>query len=1846
MADGTITIDIDLPIDKFKSDVEDVDEIAKNIGNSAGEKLDSSFKHNSENLKKEAKSTGDYVKDHIKDKKIKINADGSNAKRNAKEAENAIKKLPAKKNTDFKANNSDLKNKANESRRSTNSVPKKHNTDFNAKDHTSGVISLVKKHFQDLNEKGKETHSIFKSVFSAQIISSAAIGAFSKVKGAIGGVIESAKQYALDQQTMNATWLTLTNSASKGKAMVNQINDMAAAAQNSTHMVDQLSQKFYAINNDAKQTGQLTKAVLTLQDAFGQSDAAVENFGTQFAQMMANGKVSAQDMMSIVNTFPKLKPMLLDYERQIHHSKNMTMSEMSDLMSKGKIKSQDMINVVLQAGQKFKNATGNFTATIPGMIRTVQSQMPRFLQAFEAPLTKAKNPIYSAISKWSTSKDTEKEFGKIGKTVSNGMNTIMKAFSGGKSVNVTKTLNNALEGINRSLKGIFGWIGEHAKDLKDITKDVGSLGLQIGKAVWHDFASILTSIGKMFGLVGKNADKSGGSIHVLADMLNHLAKSKFAIQAISKAIVAMAVIKGLDKLGGGIFSIGSKAVHAYKDVRALRAGLKGIQDIKEFKGAEQAFFKVGQSAKSATKLVKGLFNQKGGDKLSGALQSLRSAEGFKKLSTAGKITTGVAGAGVALDVGANLFKAFKDRHSATKRSQDIGKGLGAGIGGGIGLWFGGPLGATLGAKIGGIVGKWGGQAVNKFTKGWQSKKPPKKFWSLENLGYSAHNMWNGFTKGVSNTIKWFKRNWKEIGLYLINPIAGAFNSLYKHNKAFRKWVNGLVKGFKNAWTGIGKWFGKLGKNIQKAWKGMTKWFSKLGKNMAKGLKNAWKGITKWFSGIGKGIGKIWGALTGAFKRFGQAEIKVYKLIWKGITSWFRGIVKGIQNVWHGITSFFGNLSKSAVGGFKKAWSGITSWFNGIVKGIQKVFSAVFGPIVNTIKKVSGFFGKIGGGIAKFTGSLHFANGTDWRKRWGTPAILNDGYDSPETGNREGLIHQDGTLELIRGRNVKRWLFPGEDVINAKDMADMFKPVHYAKGTRHFRSGSSSKTTMTSGSLNKMVKELNKMLSLLKRVKKASSIKLKVKGLKNTVKITNKLLKSIKNIAKQSKRSSRNIKSIGRALSSLSSRVRKLYKTIKKNDFGKLISKEAKKASKAFSRKGNFASAFKKHAEKMIEYTKKLVKDFQHLWKKNWDDGDKQFKNWSRTTLREQSSFHSKFERGWRSLDSGTERIFRKFWSSMRSVAGKGMNGVIGVLNSGISKINGVIRDFGGSSRAVGYAGHVHYATGTGVFNNDRRPITSPTLAMVNDGNDSPETGNREALWRPSTGYLGVFEGRNVLAPLMPGDEIFNASEARELGITAPKFASGTGSLKQLYELAKKFNSKPVQTLKIEMSDSGLGMRGAIHKLMQGMFDKSQNQAQTWWTQLWKMVDDKINDGGDAKGLLKAVEHYGEGHRYVWGASGPTTFDCSGLVMYALKHKYGISYPHFSGSQYAMTQHISRDQAKMGDLVFWGHNGDEHVGVYAGGNKYFSAQSPSQGIHMNTLNSVVGYGKPLFGRVKGLKQDTDDSNPKVKANTALQKLIKAQVGKGFWRTIQKIADKYGDDGSGGIAGKPTGDHSHWMKQAGIPRRDWSIINEIVTAESSWDPHASNGNHWGLGQMSAGNMHYYSRHGNKWNPIAQLMGIMDYIHDRYGTVANAIAFRRAHHWYANGGFIDHKQYAIVGEGNGPEVVLPYGDPSKRERTLQLMQATIAQMQAQDGINSKFDEINKGTDMSVVNVAIDQINKKFDQALEALGIITSKNETIQINNQVSDQMLSTIYRKFKQFDTQNMRKARLNISGYQTF
>lgn len=89
-----------------------------------------------------------------------------------------------------------------------------------------------------------------------------------------------------------------------------------------------------------------------------------------------------------------------------------------------------------------------------------------------------------------------------------------------------------------------------------------------------------------------------------------------------------------------------------------------------------------------------------------------------------------------------------------------------------------------------------------------------------------------------------------------------------------------------------------------------------------------------------------------------------------------------------------------------------------------------------------------------------------------------------------------------------------------------------------------------------------------------------------------------------------------------------------------------------------------------------------------------------------------------------------------------------------------------------------------------------------------------------------------------------------------------------------------------------------------------------------------------------------GSAYVAGNAGPHSFDCSGLALYVYAKAAGISLPHYSYSQYDMSQHISSSSLRPGDLVFFFRNGAHHVGIYIGGGKMVNAVSPSSGVRVD------------------------------------------------------------------------------------------------------------------------------------------------------------------------------------------------------------------------------------------------------------------------------------------------------------
>lgn len=1843
-----------------------------------------------------------------------------------------------------------------------------------------------------VNKEAETTHKTFKEVFAGSALGNALSNSLSNIGSSLKSAYEEGMNLNLAVAKINGRFKGMGMSEKQVQGLDKQIGELKAnTAMTGNNVADLQAHMLNWSSIGTKGAMQMARTIAGVGDSSKLTGDQIERVGASLQRVGSTGKVTYSSLSRITKAAPT-------FMAQLAKGAGMSQSKMTALLKTGDVTQKQFQKWMANASKYSDEAFKGFGQSQAGALKQMTVAKQKLEQAFTKPIFDAKTSGLQALRNIMTSKEVLSGANALGKAISNAV----------------------------------GYLDKHKADITGVTKDVVSLGVSIGKETWKDASGIIMDIGKSFGLISGNAKKSKDPLHVLKLSMDGLAKNKTAIQWISKSIIAIAAAKGIGHVGMNLLGIANNGYKAYKNIKALRSGFKGLQDIKKFTGAEHAFAHLGQTIGKLAPKVKGLFNQKGGaGKLSGFLQSAHSAGGFSKLSTAGKIGTGLAGAGVAVDTATSIVKAIKDKVGSRKQYEDVGTAAGKGIGGAIGLYFGGPLGAAVGAKIGATVGKWGGDAVKSFQNGWNKKKPSRKFWSLENLGWSTHDTfkkvgkWGSdvgkkFGQGLAEGKSFAKKNSKELALTAVSPLLGIPALLYKNNPKFRKGVNSVGKnikgGLKTAGKAVNNFKNSLGKNFKKAWdqaykhsskgtKQIMRSVSKFAKNYVKVNSKANNDTLKNFSSFGSRLKKNHGNL---FKTLGQTaktqlniEKKRWSANWKNVKSTASGIWKGLNknasDMYKKLNfATHGGLGK-VLGGFKDFGKSIKDFWSGLWKGVTKTFDDTIKDLQNAAGNVKKFFtGKLK------VGNIHLASGTDWRKRWGYPAILNDGNDSPQTGNREGLIHNDGSLEVLNGRNIKRWIFPGQEIINAHDLAALFgRGIRLANGTfslrnlksivtikdpsnllkdlnkitkksyelnkkkyseavtrhekqkqRHDKNDQNTenerkrlikkeseakaeraklqreiRTNLAKGrntkglvaqfnaldehiskikkdiaktnphhgqtlvdeglligaksrigkskwisttlfkkliaNLNKKNKKTKKRKTKRRKTKRRSSKKRKssssisrstssrrsssaslprvssqsvsvkatvsglssVKGLARAIsaiksksvkisakgsstKTINSLAKAVKKVKggthkltvkvkgtkavnslyKATKKvkgkthkvtvktsGTKSLKSLQSHISAVTKKVKSLNGTAKKSHFGKDIAKQAEDAVKSLKGKGNFAKQFesmtKKFDKDLKSMTQKAKKEFNSMWS-SIEKSSNAGKNKNLSIL---SSFSHKFTNDWRSLENGVHRTFGRFWSSMANTAGKGVNAVIRILNNAIGKIDSVIADFGGSKHAVSRVGLVRYATGTGWLSGQRRAITKPTFAMLNDGNDSPETKNQEVVWTPWNNTFDIVPGRNTPALLMPGQEIFNATESKHLGFT--HFAAGTGYLKKLYDEAKHNWTHPTKTGQ-GMFGAISGLTGAVKELAQGMKSKGEDQGVKWWSQLWKMVDDKVNDGdlGPAKGLLKAVEKLGHGKPYITGGYGVDAngYDCSGLVSTALEHYFHSGWGHqvVSGLWTHATK-IPRSEAKPGDPVFWNPTGsgdNAHIGIYAGHGMYYSAYGP--GIGMKPLSwGVSGY-KPVFGRFKGINEQgsSDKDKVEVKANNKLQKFIKPQVGTGFWKTIQKIADKYGEKDDGDIAGKPSGDHAHWLKEAHIPKSWWNAMTWIIDKESHWDPKAYNpqptptGHAYGIAQITSMQwQRYYAKHGHDWksNPIAQLMGMRDYIKDRYGNADHAKAFWQAHGWYADGGIVSSPQLAMVGEGAAPETIIPW-DISKRSRAYQLLGTTLAKFKSEDG------------------------------------------------------------------------------------
>jgi len=129
---------------------------------------------------------------------------------------------------------------------------------------------------------------------------------------------------------------------------------------------------------------------------------------------------------------------------------------------------------------------------------------------------------------------------------------------------------------------------------------------------------------------------------------------------------------------------------------------------------------------------------------------------------------------------------------------------------------------------------------------------------------------------------------------------------------------------------------------------------------------------------------------------------------------------------------------------------------------------------------------------------------------------------------------------------------------------------------------------------------------------------------------------------------------------------------------------------------------------------------------------------------------------------------------------------------------------------------------------------------------------------------------------------------------------------------------------------------------------SENSSENTKTSQEKETTTTVPISGKGATVVETAKKY-IGCSYVYGASGPSSFDCSGFTSYVFK-QHGISLNRTAAGQYSNGVAVSRNQLQPGDLVMFGKSGINHVGIYIGGGQIVHAANKSRGVTTDTINS--------------------------------------------------------------------------------------------------------------------------------------------------------------------------------------------------------------------------------------------------------------------------------------------------------
>ena len=681
--------------------------------------------------------------------------------------------------------------------------------------------------------------------------------------------------------------------------------------------------------------------------------------------------------------------------------------------------------------------------------------------------------------------------------------------------------------------------------------------------------------------------------------------------------------------------------------------------------------------------------------------------------------------------------------------------------------------------------------------------------------------------------------------------------------------------------------------------------------------------------------------------------------------------------------------------------------------------------------------------------------------------------------------------------------------------------------------------------------------------------------------------------------------------------------------------------------GHLGSSIKdKHDEIHDKWSKTWKKSKDYLSNK-WDeinkDAEKKFGGDAKTLIVDNlAKIGEKFKETWNGIKDG----FRDMWDGLKNLARDGINAVIGIPNKGIDGINGLIHDFGGPKNAIGKIPEVpKFANGTGFFNGYRNPITKTTLALLNDGNDSPETGNQEAVIMPN-GNLYPVPGRNTYAVLPAGAEVLNASEWAMLSGAKP-FAKGTGFWSKIWNTATdvagsvwdglkdgvdKFTkmlsfityavAHPIETLAKKFNPKSDNLDGMFKHLGNALYKKPIENAKDWWKELWSMANEKASPEVQAGAI---GDDYQFKDRAADSGADPWGYffkECVSFVASRLANQ-GVNpslFSHLGNGNMWLNARVPRSSTpRPGMVAVYAKNGQNHVSTVSGvsGDTFSGEEYNYAGSHAYHAFS----GRPISMVDTFLDFGVHVADKAKEENSPLRKLIKGQVG-GMFDWIAKMLAPLNmasslDNPQGGSVERWRSYVERALKANGIEPTAFRVskILETIKRESNGDPNAIN--NWDsnamAGHPSIGLMqtigptfeaYKHAGHNNIRNGYDNLLAAINYIKHRYGT-SDAAFNRVAAYGYRNGGLVANHGIYELAEENKPEYVIPT-DIAKRGRAWQLLSEAVARFAGE----APDDRSQSANDASIA-----KLEAKFDTVIGLLSQLVSKGDRPIVNHNIID-------------------------------